>query len=154
MRGFANGVQTRAGFGILSRQRRRTRGVCPGRRRNKEYLESPEGGDELVRVISTETRCSARFQLVAKGRPKKTVELKEGDSLGLVHTAFDGLELAEVGANSVTLSNGIMRRVGDPLAVGPHLRSYQDGMLQLALDRHFETERENFRRGSRSRWRS
>ena len=39
--------------------------------------------------------------------------------------------------------------MNDPIAAGPHLRSYQDGMIQLALDRHFETERENFRRGTK-----
>ena len=116
---------------------------------NKEHLESPEGGDELVRLIATETRESARFQLVAKGRATKTFELKEGDSLGLVHTAFEGIELVEIGANAVKLSNGLVRKLNDPLAAGPHLKSYQDGMLQLALDRHFETERENFRRGTK-----
>ena len=40
----------------------------------KEHLESPEGGDEMVRLISAEMRQSARFQRIAKGKPAKTVE--------------------------------------------------------------------------------
>ena len=116
---------------------------------NKEHLESPEGGDELVKLISTETHLNARFQRVAKGKPTKTVEVRQGDSLGLVHEAFEGIEVAEIGANAVTLSNGLVRKLNDPIAAGPHLKSYQDGMLQLAIDRHFETERENFRRGTK-----
>lgn len=116
---------------------------------NKEHLESPEGGDEFVKLIATETHQSARFQMVAKGKPNKTVEVRQGDSLGLVHEAFEGIEVTEIGANSVALSNGLVRKLNDPIAAGPHLKSYQDGMLQLALDRHFETERENFRRGTK-----
>ncbi len=119
------------------------KGIC------KEHLESPEGGNERISLIATETRRTARFQVVAKGKPAKTVELKEGDSLGLVHAAFEGIELIEIGANAVKLSNGLVRKLHDPLAAGPHLKSYQDGMLQLALDRHFEMERENFRRGTK-----
>lgn len=116
---------------------------------SKEHLESPEGGDEMIRLISTETRQSARFQRIARGKPTKTVEVRQGDSLGIVHKAFEGIEVAEIGARDVTLSNGLVRKVNDPIAAGPHLRSYQDGMIQLALDRHFETERENFRRGTK-----
>jgi len=115
----------------------------------KEHLESPEGGDEMIRLISTETHQSARFQRIAKGKATKTVEVRQGDSLGIVHEAFEGIEVTEIGARDVTLSNGLVRKMNDPIAAGPHLRSYQDGMIQLALDRHFETERENFRRGTK-----
>ena len=115
----------------------------------KEHLESPEGGDEMVRLISAEARQSARFQRIAKGKAAKTVEVKQGDSLGIVHEAFEGIEVTEIGARDVTLSNGLVRKVNDPIAAGPHLKSYQDGMIQMALDRHFETERENFRRGTK-----
>lgn len=115
----------------------------------KEHLESPEGGDEIIKLISTETHQSARFQCIAKGKAAKTVEVRQGDSLGIVHEAFAGIEVAEIGARDVTLSNGLVRKMNDPIAAGPHLRSYQDGMIQLALDRHFETERENFRRGTK-----
>lgn len=116
---------------------------------SKEHLESPEGGDEMVKLISTVPRHSARFQRIIKGQPTKTVEVRQGDPLGIVHKAFEGIEVAEIGARDVTLSNGLVRKVDDPIAAGPHLRSYQDGMIQLALDRHFETERENFRRGTK-----
>lgn len=115
----------------------------------KEHLESPEGGDEIIKLISTETHQSARFQRIAKGKATKTVEVWQGDSLGIVHEAFEGIEVAEIGARDVTLSNGLVRKMNDPIAAGPHLRSYQDGMIQLALDRHFETELENFRRGTK-----
>ena len=100
----------------------------------KEHLESPEGGDEMIRLISADTRQSARFQRIAKGKPTKTVEVRQGDSLGIVHEAFEGIEVAEIGARDVTLSNGLVRKMNDPIAAGPHLRSYQDGMIQLALE--------------------
>jgi len=115
----------------------------------KEHLESPEGGDEMIKLVSAEARQSARFQRIAKGKPMKTVEVRQGDSLGIVHEAFEGIEIMEIGARDVTFSNGLVRKVNDPIAAGPHLRSYQDGMIQMALDRHFETERENFRRSTK-----
>ena len=62
----------------------------------KEHLESPEGGDEMVRLISAEARQSARFQRIAKGKAAKTVEVKQGDSLGIVHEAFEGIEVTEI----------------------------------------------------------
>ncbi len=113
---------------------------------SKEHLESPGGADEMVRLVSAETRGVARFRLDRRGEAPKTFDLKEGDSLALVHAAFEGIDVLHVGPREVELSNGVVRKVNDPIAPGPHLRSYQDGMLQLALARHFETERENFRR--------
>lgn len=115
----------------------------------KEHLVIPGGENEMIKLISAEARQSARFQRIVRGKTTKTVEVKQGDSLGIVHEAFEGIEVAEIGARDVTFSNGLVRKINDPIAAGPHMQSYQDGMIQLALDRHFETERENFRRGTK-----
>jgi len=115
----------------------------------KEHLVIPGGENEMIKLISAEARQSARFQRIVRGKTTKTVEIKQGDSLGIVHEAFEGIEVAEIGARDVTLSNGLVRKINDPIAAGPHMQSYQDGMIQMALDRHFETERENFRRGTK-----
>ena len=42
------------------------------------------------------------------------------------------------------MSNGLIKNVGEEMNVDIYMQSYQEQMLRLALERHFETERENF----------
>lgn len=46
--------------------------------------------------------------------------------------------------NAIELSNGLIKNVGEEMNVDIYMQSYQEQMLRLALERHFETERENF----------
>lgn len=57
---------------------------------------------------------------------------------------FAGITISEINKSSVTFSNGLEKRINDKLDVDVYMTSYQEQMIQLALKRHFEVEKENF----------
>lgn len=68
------------------------------------------------------------------------------DSLSIITEDFEGVTVKEIDATSVTFSNGVTKTAGEELDVDIYMTSYQEEMIRLALQRHFETERENFNR--------
>lgn len=70
--------------------------------------------------------------------------LKTGDSLAIVSGTFEGITITAITANSVEFSNGVIKTAGEEMDVDVYMSSYQEQMLRLALERHFETERQNF----------
>ena len=110
----------------------------------KEHFEPVSRKEEKVKIVSIDSRESARFQYRKKGEPVKNVVLKKGDSLSIISTAFEGITIAAIGRSTVEFSNGTMKTTGEELDVDIYMTSYQEQMLRLALQRHFETEKVNF----------
>ena len=67
-----------------------------------------------------------------------------GDSLGVIDNDLDGVAVDAITKNSICLSNGQEKQTGEEFFPDQYGVSYQEGMIELALMRHFETERENF----------
>ena len=111
-----------------------------------EYFESPTKRSEKVRLLRVERNSSATFQLLAAHKATKTHELRKGDSLSVVHDAFQGISIRDIGKTSVVFSNDTEKFQGEEMDVNVFMASYQEQMVKLALRRHFETERHNFRR--------
>ena len=87
---------------------------------------------------------------------RKSLTFDMGDSLGVADGAFAGITIEGIGKtdnptikSGVTLSNGQALGVGDILSARVYSDTYQGLMMRQALDNHFETEWENFRRSSR-----
>lgn len=110
----------------------------------KENFEPVSRKEEKVKIVSIDSRESVRFQYRKKGEPVKNVVLKKGDSLSIISTAFEGITIAAIGRSTVEFSNGTMKTTGEELDVDIYMTSYQEQMLRLALQRHFETEKVNF----------
>lgn len=110
----------------------------------KEHFEPVSRKEEKVKIVSIDSRESVRLQYRKKGEPVKNVVLKKGDSLSIISTAFEGITIAAIGRSTVEFSNGIMKTTGEELDVDIYMTSYQEQMLRLALQRHFETEKVNF----------
>jgi type III restriction enzyme len=110
----------------------------------KEHLPSPTGENVKVKLLSTESKSKAKFQFITENE-KKTEELSKGESLSMLHPAFEGVHIEAIG-KTVELSNGQVLEVGKEIYTDIYSYSYQELMIKLALKRHFETERENFRR--------
>lgn len=110
----------------------------------KEHFEPVSRKEEKVKIVSIDSRESVRFQYRKKGEPVKNVVLKKGDSLSIISTAFEGITIAAIGRSTVEFSNGTMKTTGEELDVDIYMTSYQEQMLRLALQRHFETEKVNF----------
>ncbi len=58
--------------------------------------------------------------------------------------AGGGITVYAIGASTVEFSNGIEKSTGEEMDVEIYMTSYQEQMMRLALERHFETEKENF----------
>ncbi|MFA6808615.1 MAG: DEAD/DEAH box helicase family protein, partial [Eubacteriales bacterium] len=111
----------------------------------KEHFEPLSKKEEKVKIVSIESRTSASFKYSSVD-VNKSYKLNSGDSLAIISPAFEGLFIDGITNNSVLFSNGQEKVVGNEFDVDIFMESYQDGMLKLAIQRHFETERANFNR--------
>ncbi len=112
----------------------------------KEHFEPLSQKQEKVKIVSIEKNESVRFQFVHKDAPVQTYELKKGDSLAAISSDFENLRIAGIGKDVIELSNGQCKAKGEVFNTDIYSSSYQEQMLKLAIERHFETERENFSR--------
>ena len=110
----------------------------------KEHFEPVSKRDEKVKITAIASRDSVSFQYKRRDDATKSFTLKTGDSLSIISDAFEGITVSAIGTSTVEFSNGITKTSGEELDVDIYMTSYQEQMVRLALERHFETERENF----------
>ncbi len=112
----------------------------------KEHLELPGGkrADRKVKIVRLQRGDSVSLQYMSEGNAATTHILRKGDSLSTIDTDFDGVSIEDISASAVELSNGQEKHVGEEFFPDQYSASYQEGMIDLALMRHFETERANF----------
>ena len=109
----------------------------------KEHFEPISKQEEKVKILRIESKNSATFQRKS-GKDTKSFVLKTNDSLAIINEAFEGITISAITSNTVEFSNGIIKSTGEEMDVDIYMSSYQEQMLRLALERHFETERQNF----------
>ena len=112
----------------------------------KEHFNPPSARAEKVKILRVTSKTSVTMQYKKQNEESKTFTLYPDDSLSIITEAFEGVTVKEIDATSVTFSNGVTKTAGEELDVDIYMTSYQEEMIRLALQRHFETERENFNR--------
>ncbi|SHI52618.1 type III restriction enzyme [Cruoricaptor ignavus] len=112
----------------------------------KEHFEPISKKESKIKILSVESKSSARLQFIEKDRPNRSFTLSKGDSLGIISQELEGIVIDAVGTNFIELSNGQTKFSGEEFTTDIYSESYQESMLRLALDRHFEIERRNFDR--------
>lgn len=110
----------------------------------KEHFEPLSQQEEKVKILSIKSKDSVTFQLKKRNEPTRTFNLKTGDSLAIINDAFEGITIQAISSNDVEFSNGVIKTTGEEMDVDVYMSSYQEQMIRLALERHFETERANF----------
>lgn len=115
----------------------------------KEHFEPISQKQDKVKLVAVQSKTSARFTLIQKDAPNKTYELKKGDSLGLIAPELEGIVIDAITSSAVELSNGQIKSTGEEFSTDIYSSSYQESMIRLALERHFETERINFSRNNK-----
>lgn len=110
----------------------------------KEHFEPLSRKEEKLKITSIDSKEAVHLSYKKRDEQTKSYTLKTGDSLSIVSDAFSGIIVSEIDRTSVTFSNGITKNAGEELDVDIYMTSYQEQMLRLALQRHFETEKENF----------
>lgn len=110
----------------------------------KEHFEPVSKKEEKIKLLSLVKNEKAIFQHKSADSPTKTYQLQVNDSLSVISEEFNGITIQVIDKNAIELSNGLIKNVGEEMNVDIYMQSYQEQMLRLALERHFETERENF----------
>lgn len=110
----------------------------------KEHFEPVSKKEEKVKITSIDSKEAVHFQYKKKDESTKSFTLKNGESLAIISDAFEGITITAIDKTSVEFSNGLIKTSGEELDVDIYMTSYQEQMLRLALQRHFETEKENF----------
>lgn len=110
----------------------------------KEHFEPLSSKEEKVKIVSVIAKTSANFQLRRQNKSPKTFTLEAGDSLSMIDSVFEGIKITAIGKNFIELSNGQKKYQGEEFNTDIYSSSYQEQMVKLAIQRHFETERQNF----------
>lgn len=110
----------------------------------KEHFEPVSKRQEKVKITSINSRSSVNFQHKKQDERTKTYTLQKDESLSIISEAFEGITISGISASEVIFSNGITKSTGEELDVDIYMTSYQEQMMRLALERHFEIEKSNF----------
>ena len=109
-----------------------------------KYINSPDGSNKRVKLLSLINKQKAKLELITENS-KRTFELEKNDSLKQIDNSFENITIDGIG-KTLLLSNGQELLVGNEIYTDIFSTSYQSVMIQNALDSHFKTERENFKR--------
>jgi len=110
----------------------------------KEHFEPTSSINEKVKILNIENK-KVTFQHITQAGKVSHV-LNVGDSLSILTPELTGLTITGTTKDLVILSNGTEKHKNDEFDVDIYTSSYQESMLRLAIQRHFETERANFHR--------
>ena len=110
----------------------------------KEHFEPLSKQEEKIKILSIVSNESVTLQRKKRDESTKVFTLQKGDSLAIINDAFEGITIQAITKSNVEFSNGTIRTTGEEMDVDIYMSSYQEQMIRLALERHFETERENF----------
>lgn len=115
-----------------------------------EYIGNEDKIKDQIKIKVLEINAargetkSVRFQ---NEQTKKTFDLHETDSLNNIDSSFENIHVVSIKSGEVELNNGMILHKSDSLYPQVFSETFQKTMLSLALDRHFEKERENFCNG-------
>lgn len=102
--------------------------------------EFEEGKNALVKLIDTDGK-EASFQ-VNEGTTKKSIKISKGDSLSRVHPQMTDLFLEHMNKSKIVLSNGLELKKGDKINPYSYAQTLQELMIQKAIKKHFEIEKD------------
>lgn len=111
-----------------------------------EYVPKNTNNNIRIKLLEVKSKEKCIIQKIEENT-KKSYELSKNDTLSIVHEDFDGVEIMGITKNSILLSNGVEVFKGTELSPESYSMSYQDMMIETALERHFEIEKKNFQKG-------
>jgi len=105
------------------------------------HVEQFDDGAEISVTLKKSSTSEATFELNINAK-KTTHKLIKGASLSKIYDAMQGLTIERMNTKKVVLSNGL--ELGKNASINPYSYdlSLQDKMIENAIKRHFELERE------------
>lgn len=118
----------------------------------KEHIPQSNDAENIkirIAAIDKKAECIKFTWTDASGKNKqKTLTIDE--LLSEIHSDFGNLRIDSFESkNAVLLSNGIILKEGSTLTPDMYATPYQESMIRMAIQRHLETERENYRRNDK-----
>lgn len=114
----------------------------------KEHFNPTTSENEKVKIVSIDGKESVTMHFTNKNHSQRFV-LHKDESLGVMSEHLSGITVSGISSSEVELSNGQTKHVGDEFTADIYSTSYQENMIRLAIQRHFETERQLFHRESK-----
>lgn len=107
-------------------------------------MDFPQAQDTRIQFKGqTLSKAEAVFALSIKNSDKITRKtLAKNEDLGALHSEMQGVKLANLKANSVEFSNGLVLAKNETISPYSFSQSLQTDMLQKAIEAHFKLERE------------
>jgi type III restriction enzyme len=102
--------------------------------------EFESGKNAIVKFIDSDG-TEASFELNENDK-RKTVKLKKKDSLQTIHSEMSDLLIENLNKSTVVLSNGLEMKKGDKINPYSYAEKLQETMIQKAIQKHFELEKE------------
>src|SRR5690606_29017775 len=102
--------------------------------------EFEEGKNALVKFTDTDGK-EASFE-VSEGTTKKSIKIGKGDSLSRVHPQMTDLFLEQMNKSKIVLSNGLELTKGKSINPYSYAQTLQEMMIQKAIKKHFEIEKD------------
>lgn len=102
--------------------------------------EFDSGKNAIVKFIDSDG-TEASFELNENDK-RKTVKLKKKDSLQTIHSEMSDLTIQNLNKSTVVLSNGLEMKKGDKINPYSYAEKLQETMIQKAIQKHFELEKE------------
>lgn len=102
--------------------------------------EFEDGKNALVKFTDTDGK-EASFE-VNEGTTKKSIKIGKGDSLSRVHPQMTDLFLEQMNKSKIVLSNGLELKKGDKINPYSYAQTLQELMIQKAIKKHFEIEKD------------
>ena len=115
----------------------------------KEHFNPTTSENEKVKIVSINGRESVTMHFTKKDHSPQRFELHKDESLGIMSDHLSGVTISGISSSEVELSNGQTKHVGDEFTADIYSTSYQENMVRMAIQRHFETERILFHRESK-----
>lgn len=102
--------------------------------------EFDSGKNAILKFIDSDG-IEASFELNENDK-RKTLKLKKKDSLQTVHSEMSDLSIENLNKSTVVLSNGLEMKKGDKINPYSYAEKLQETMIQKAIQKHFEIEKE------------
>ena len=115
---------------------------------SKEHFNEDAQEQEKIKIVSITSKESVSINYISSSGAVNH-RLVVNDSLGIISDKLSGLTVSGIGKDFIELSNGQIKYSGEEFMVDIYSTSYQEQMIKLAIQRHFETERVNFERSNR-----
>ncbi|GAB3721616.1 type III restriction-modification system endonuclease [Flavobacterium koreense] len=102
--------------------------------------EFDSGKNAIVKFIDSDG-TEASFELNENDK-RKTIKLKKKDSLQTIHSEMSDLTIENLNKSTIVLSNGLEMKKGDKINPYSYAEKLQETMIQKAIKKHFELEKE------------